>query len=365
MRALAVFFTGRSLFAAATVVAAVCSVSSAEPPELEAEPRRSGAPEAEARSATAAASFREAVAAAEPAADPPLPVAQPSAAVAGRPDPDRRPGGLLQLPSEIDAALVVDLEGNRLHIFRNHADPPVHAESLYVAIGKNGGDKLLEGDEKTPVGIYYVKSYRSPRELPAIYGAGALPINYPNTWDRRLGRSGSGIWIHGSDKDAATLPPQSSRGCLTLADPDFLSVAKSVELARTPVIISNRLTWSSPEEIQARRRSVAAALEAWRRDWESLDTDAYLGHYSASFRTETMSLRAWTAHKRRVNAHKRFIRVALSEIGIYGYPGERDLVLVTFHQDYRSSNFNQRKWKQQFWRLEEGGWHIVHEGGGI
>ncbi len=281
------------------------------------------------------------------------------------------PAHLLQLPPGLEAALVIELESNRLHVFQR-ADPrgvdetgeaPAGPQSYYVAIGKNGGAKSREGDEKTPVGIYFVTSFLPAETLPAIYGAGALPINYPNTWDRRLGRTGGGIWIHGTDKESAELAPQSSRGCLTLADNDFLSLAQRVQLQRTPVIVSDRLSWESATELEARRQSIAAAVEAWRQDWESLDTDAYFAHYSPAFRSEGMDRERWVAHKRRVNAQKSFIRVELSEIGIYGYPGEPDHVLVTFHQDYRSSNYETGKWKQQFWRLEQRAWRIIHEGG--
>ncbi len=253
-----------------------------------------------------------------------------SPVVAVTPAVDRRlPDNLLQLPPDLEAALVIDLESNRLYVFAGRpqtaedGDPLAARRSFYVAIGKNGGAKNREGDEKTPIGIYFVVSSLAAETLPAIYGAGALPINYPNTWDRRLGRTGGGIWIHGTDKESAELAPQSSRGCLTLADADFLSLTERVELRRTPVIIADRLSWEPAAELEARRQSIAAAVEAWRQDWESLDTDAYFAHYSPSFRTEGMSRQRWLAHKRRVNARKSFIQVELSDIGIYGYPGVR------------------------------------------
>lgn len=246
------------------------------------------------------------------------------------------PSNLLQLPASTDTALVVELESNRLFVFDNDGPPPIRSSEYFVDIGKSGGDKRREGDEKTPVGIYFPSSFLPAKTLPAIYGAGAFPINYPNTWDRRLGRTGSGIWIHGTDKDEESLTPQSSRGCL----------------ARR-----------AAARIGALRRRAPATVEDWRQDWESRDTEAYLEHYSPSFRSEGMSRERWVAHKRRVNAAKTFIRVILDEVGIYGYPDEEDLVLVTFRQEYRSNNFKRTGWKLQYWRLEEGAWRIVHEGG--
>ena len=49
--------------------------------------------------------------------------------------------------------------------------------------------------------MYHFTSVLSKSELPDFYGAGALPINYPNEWDRLNGRTGHGIWLHGTPAD--------------------------------------------------------------------------------------------------------------------------------------------------------------------
>jgi hypothetical protein len=54
--------------------------------------------------------------------------------------------------------------------------------------------------------------------------------------------------------------------------------------------------------------------------------------------------------------------VRLSDLELYRYPGEDDLILAEFTQDYRSDNFNAVSRKQQFWRRGgDGRWHIVKE----
>ncbi len=148
---------------------------------------------------------------------------------------------------------------------------------------------------------------------------------------------------------------------MTLSNADFLALHPLVEVGRTPVVVANRSVWQRPEEVEEARREIAAAVERWRRDWESLDTERYLAHYSSSFQTEGMDLERFAAHKRRVNQGKRFIRIGLSEVGIFGYPGESGLVVVEFLQAYDSDSFRSRLRKQQFWRREAGGWKIVLE----
>ena len=251
-----------------------------------------------------------------------------------------------------------------MHIYEVGTGSAAPVGDYFVAVGKNGIDKSREGDEKTPVGIYFVSSYIPGSNLPAIYGVGAFPITYPNAWDRRLGRTGSGIWIHGTDKDEDSLEPQSSRGCLTLHNGDFQTMSEYIHIRRTPVIVTDAVSWTTAESVAAQRVDLAAAVETWRRDWESLDTEAYLAHYSQTFRTDdAMDLARWTAHKRRVNASKTYIRVEVDDVGIYAYPGEAGLFLVTFEQRYGSSNFQSQRWKHQYWRIEDGAWRIVHEGG--
>lgn len=46
--------------------------------------------------------------------------------------------------------------------------------------GANKGDKLRQGDEKTPEGIYFFsKKIKNPPN-PILYGSLAFPLNYPN-----------------------------------------------------------------------------------------------------------------------------------------------------------------------------------------
>jgi hypothetical protein len=71
---------------------------------------------------------------------------------------------------------------------------------------------------------------------------------------------------------------------------------------------------------------------------------------------------AFAAHKRRVNAAKRYIDVQLEDVDLFRYPGGDGLMLARFTQRYRSDNFNMTADKEQFWRrLPDGRWQIVKE----
>jgi len=281
-----------------------------------------------------------------------------------RPGEDRLPRQVLQLHSAQKHVFLVDSRRSRLYVFANADGRPRLIADFYVTLGKNGIEKTREGDQKTPVGVYHVTGNLPRSKLTDFYGAGAFPINYPNEWDKRQGRNGFGIWLHGVPSDVYSRPPRASDGCIVLANPDLESVGRYVQVGLTPVIIADEVEWSDAAAVEAERASLAAAIERWRTDWESRDTERYLTHYSARFAAPGQDLAGWSEHKRTVNGAKSWIKVGLSRVAMIRYPRERDFVVVTFDQDYRSSGLSNTMRKRQYWVKEAERWKIIYEGAG-
>jgi murein L,D-transpeptidase YafK len=258
-------------------------------------------------------------------------------------------------------AILVDASRSRVFVYDTSGVVPRLVRDYYTSIGKYGSQKEREGDRKTPIGVYHVTSWIPGGKLPDLYGSGAYPINYPNARDRLVGRTGHGIWIHGVPSSTYARAPLASDGCLALANPDLDSLSAYIQPGITPVVIAQQVEWVEPAQSHAERDSLLAQIEAWRKDWESGDSERYLSHYGGSFRTGDKDLDSWRAYKRRVNAQKKWIRVTLKDIGAYRDPGAQNLVTVTFEQEYRSSNLSERSRKRQYWMLEEGRWKIVYE----
>ena len=286
-------------------------------------------------------------------------------AMRSRPSEDRLPRYVLQLHPGQKHVLVVDSRRSRLYVFGNDQGRPRLVADFYVTLGKNGVEKTREGDQKTPIGVYHVTGNLPRSKLTDFYGAGAFPINYPNEWDRRRGRKGHGIWLHGVPAELYSRPPRASDGCLVFANPDLESIGRYVQVGTTPVIIADAIEWSDAASVDAERRSLNAALEQWRADWQSRDTERYLGHYSQRFGAGGgQDYAAWAAHKRAVNAAKSWIKIELSRVAMFRYPREGDFVVVSFEQDYRSSTLSNTVRKRQYWIKEEGRWKILYEGAG-
>ncbi len=274
---------------------------------------------------------------------------------------DKVPAYLLNLDDSYRHALVVDASRARLYVYENRAGLPVRVADFYISIGKAGAGKQKEGDNRTPIGIYTISSFKSPRELTDFYGGGAFTLSYPNEWDTRQGRNGHGIWIHGTPSNNYSRTPRASEGCVVLANDDLRQLGQYIQTGKTPVIIAEQVEWVAYDVLDTRRNDLAAALDQWRKDWESRDTDRLLSHYSTSFHAGTQDLQSFAASKYKVNAAKSWIKVGLSKLSLMLYPERPDFALVTFEQDYQSSNLSDSTPKRQFWSRENGRWKIIHE----
>jgi len=278
------------------------------------------------------------------------------------PSTELAPRYLLQLPEKEKLALVLDSAKSTLFVFENTGKTPRYVADYYVTIGKNGLEKLREGDKKTPVGVYHVVTRLPKDKLTDFYGSGAYPISYPNEWDQMRGHDGHGIWLHGTPRDTYSRPPRASDGCIVLTNQDLETLAARLQVGSTPIVIADSIDWAKPEEVESLRSDLAASIEGWRRDWESRDTDAYLRHYAQKFSANGQNLAQWSAQKHQVNAAKSWIKVKVSDVSLLLYPGKEEIAVATFDQDYASSNLSNRMMKRQYWIRENNKWRIVFEG---
>jgi len=105
------------------------------------------------------------------------------------------------------------------------------------ATGENFGIKEISGDSKTPEGIYFITQVFRDDKI-TIFGDKAFHLDYPNFFDQEAGRNGNGIYIHGTNKE---LVPNSTNGCVTLANSDLDDLESYLNQIVTPVIIVSEL----------------------------------------------------------------------------------------------------------------------------
>jgi murein L,D-transpeptidase YafK len=276
--------------------------------------------------------------------------------------PSSIPEPLWQIDASQQYVIVVDADKSRLYLYRNINNQPQYVADYYVTVGRNGSEKTSEGDKRTPVGVYYADS-QLIKKLPDFYGNAAYPLNYPNEWDKHQGKKGHGIWLHGTPSDTYSRPPRASDGCVVLSNPDLKSIGPILQKGKTLFIVANNMKWVSPDQASVQKTELTKAVEDWRRDWQSQDTDAYLSHYSDQFFTQTANLDEWSKEKRRIQAYKMHVEIQLSNVSMFRYPNsQQQMAVVNFDQDYKSDNLDSKMRKRQYWIFENQRWKILYEG---
>jgi murein L,D-transpeptidase YafK len=289
----------------------------------------------------------------------------------------QQPNLLVQFGAGQSHLIVVDTAKSRLFLYKKVDDGLQYVADYYVTIGKNGANKQIEGDKRTPLGLYFAGA-KLNRQLDDFYGDGAYPLNYPNELDQHQNKNGSGIWLHGTPTDTYSRPPRASDGCVVLSNPDLKALAPILQGGRVPVIIADSLEWVEKDQFKdkleaqiADKKALENALEDWRKDWVSQNTDAYLSHYSKKFFYNDGGLQKWGDYKRGIQAAKPKVAIKINDVSMFGYPGvhkahglTEPMVVVNFEQDFRSPSLQNKMRKRQYWINENNSWKIIYEGAG-
>ena len=277
-----------------------------------------------------------------------------------RPPEGSLPAQFISLPSTTRHAIAVDASRSRLYLFQNGPDGLRLIADHYASIGKLGPEKSFEGDQRTPLGVYDITSRLDARQLTDFYGAGALPLNYPNEYDRRLGRTGSGIWLHGVPSDSYARSPESTDGCVALANPELQSILDQVQPRTTPVVIARSLQWVTPTKVEPQRRSLQNMIEGWRVARASGDIGRVMSFYSPQFSSGKQDFTRWRQSVERDVSQLRGKAIELKDLAILGWQDKGDILVVTFGEVAEGQRTGAVK--RQYWGKEGGLWKIFYEG---
>ena len=278
------------------------------------------------------------------------------------PPPDHLPREIVALEGSSRYALLADLSRSRLYVISNAGGSLQVVDDFYSTLARNGYGKHSSGDLLTPVGVYRATTFTPGSALPAFYGSGAFPLNYPNLWDRLKGRTGYGIWLHGVPSDTYSRPPRASEGCVVLANEDLLSLKRFISVGETPVIFSDHVDWVAADTQQARRAEMEARIEGWRAAWAQHDLATYADFYADDYRGDDGSAKPHFSDAKLSAAADAQHEVRLSEINLLAYPGQDDLMLAQFTQEYSVDQISTVSHRDQYWQHQaDGRWKILRE----
>ncbi len=210
--------------------------------------------------------------------------------------------------------ILAEKENKELSIFENLEDDYKLISKEKMIIGENSGDKLLEGDKKTPEGSYDLLQKKTG--LDQFYGPFALVTSYPNSFDQSLNKKGHGIWIHGmplnGDRENYT------QGCLALNNEKLKELEKNIDYKKTVLITSG------DEFKKAKKEDIALILSSiykWKDAWKTSNINEYLSFYSKEFkRADRSDFNTFANQKKQIFAKNENKIINLYNMDISPYP---------------------------------------------
>ena len=232
--------------------------------------------------------------------------------------------------------LTCDKSKSSLTLYVKDANNTYKMKKNYNAYtGKMQGDKLREGDLKTPIGIYNLTQKIS--KVDSFYGPMAFVTSYPNLYDKYKGKNGSGIWIHGlpleQERDEFT------KGCIAINNQSIECLNKNIDITKTLLIINeNEIHKNISKDTLS---TLLSDLYAWRYAWIYNNLEDYLGFYSEKFvRFDNMNAEVFKTYKKRIFAKDEKKTILFTNINVLPYPNTMDTYKISFDETYKSDSFS-------------------------
>ncbi len=240
--------------------------------------------------------------------------------------------------------IAVDKLRQQLYVFERRS--PFGPSQLYACTtGQVIGDKRVQGDLKTPEGIYFVVQHiRSGLDF-SMYGNEAYTLNYPNPVDRLRRKTGYGIWIHGRGEG---IYPLQTQGCVALNNPDLSRLGRLLTPG-TPVALTATFAHpaAAPEKDAATARVLEKKVQAWAKAWSSR-SGAFFDFYDKESYTlaQAEPFSVFQSQKERLFKHLPWIRISVEDIQVLQGPG---YWVTWFSQDYQAPNLSTRGVRRLYW----------------
>jgi len=227
------------------------------------------------------------------------------------------PSAIITLP-ESQNAIVVEKQSQTLYVYSRENQKINMVFSVACSTGEVSGSKKKAGDKKTPEGVYFLTDEYEDRYLTPIYGKKAFPSDYPNFYDLRMGKEGSAIWIHGTDKE---LKPMESNGCIALENDNILLLSNYIQLDSTPLIIVEKILKTDYNTRASREQKVVNLLEKWVNSIETGSYHQYLAFYSDGYVPDISWWENWLKLREKGARGKVPLEIQTFNVGIYSHKG--------------------------------------------
>ncbi len=310
-----------------------------------------------------------------------IPQEQPVEVVQEKPEPKEKvppatpDPRAVSFPREMDFFILANKANDTMYFLANQGSSWSIKRTYHMAHGARNGRKMRAGDKKTPEGLYFIIGRKERRELHNQYGPLAFVLNYPNEIDKREGRTGNGIWIHGTNPDSI---PIETRGCLELNNDDLIELGTTLKSGvGVPVHIISKDSLPNPEIVpnykavaqkrktilsayQAKSSYFIAILDTWQKDWETRNIDHYSRHYHPEkFFSQGMHWEEWKTKKAATFTMYSMINISIDNIFLADFTDST--AVLKFFQTYESNRFKTTNGKRLLLVKSDSQWKICQE----
>ena len=255
-----------------------------------------------------------------------------------------------------DNILLVNKAEQELYVLKSPAAGELEVIKKYrVTTGRVNGNKQVEGDLKTPEGIYRIVDLLPGKNLVPKYGPMAFVLNYPNFVDQRLGRTGGGIWIHGRDEE---IRDYLTEGCVSLNNKNLQELKPYIQINKTQVVIDDTLQVLTRDEYEELTHRWDTKFTGWVDSWEQGDTETYFSYYSPLFQDGDLDLEGFKEKKRYLERVYGWKKVTAHDVVILHSAEE---TTMSFTQEYYCPNFYSVGEKTLTFIPGEQEWQIIAE----
>ncbi len=154
------------------------------------------------------------------------------------------------------------------------------------------------------------------------------------------------------------MKPRDTNGCIVLENGNINELTGYVKLHETPVIITPRIEWVSPDSLKTERYEVETVIERWKEAWANKDKSSYMNFYSPRFSARGMGWHGWKGYKNRFAKKYGKIEVNIDNLQLLKTNG---IILASFNQTYNTMNFMSQGEKRLYLAKNSNEWKIISE----
>lgn len=263
---------------------------------------------------------------------------------------------------------VAEKSTHKLHLYKNKKGIPHLEHTWQMATGKKAGDKLYQGDHRTPEGIYHFYQFIPHETLMQRYGkegrrygAGAFAMNYPNPVDRRKRKTGNGIWVHSTNEETRIEKGLDSRGCIVISNNDLKEFSLYMELHRTPIVVVQNILYLTESIWSKQQKEIRDFITSWLEAWKKEDLEGYIRHYHPKkfYDSHRGRIKSFSTYKKNLFSSSGTPHIEISHLNIMTAD---DYSVATFRQNYRSNRIDDTGHKRLYLQKDDYyNWKIVAE----